>query len=47
MLRSTNILSFRLGPEKVYLINGARNVATMFRTTTSVGQDKFILMIQK
>ncbi|KAK0614725.1 cytochrome P450 [Immersiella caudata] len=45
--RSTNVLAFNIGPQKVYMITGARNVANIFRTTANVGQEIFILKIQK
>ncbi|KAK0650000.1 cytochrome P450 [Cercophora newfieldiana] len=51
MLRTSRIMSLKLGPETLYIIKGAENVATMFKTTTTrtspVGQRRFILRIQK
>ncbi|KAK4448778.1 cholesterol 7-alpha-monooxygenase 2 [Podospora aff. communis PSN243] len=45
--RSTNIIAFHLGPQKIYMIAGARNVSKIFRATANVGQEIFILKMQK
>lgn len=47
MLQARNILTFRLGPEKVYLVTKAHNIQHMFRTTANLNQERFALMLQK
>jgi len=44
-LQNRDIIKFRLGPTKAYLITSAQNVQALFRKSTSVSADKFILMV--
>lgn len=40
-------MGFHLGPMKVYIIAGSRNVQAMFRTSTSVSSDKFMILVME
>ncbi|KAH8889265.1 cytochrome P450 [Thozetella sp. PMI_491] len=46
-LHLQNIVSFHLGPMKVYLLTGAQNVPVMFRMSAAVSSDKFMLLIMQ
>ncbi|KAK0714186.1 cytochrome P450 [Lasiosphaeria miniovina] len=46
-LSQRNIVRFRLGPMKIYLVKGAKNVQTMFKTPASVSADKFLLIVME
>ncbi|KAH8659972.1 cytochrome P450 [Xylariales sp. PMI_506] len=44
-LRRHKLVSFHLGPMKVYLVTGAQNVQALFRTSTSISSNKFMLIV--
>ncbi|KAF4432307.1 25-hydroxycholesterol 7-alpha-hydroxylase [Colletotrichum fructicola] len=46
-LRSKNIVKLRLGPVRVYLIKGGQQVQAMFRKSTAMSSDKFVIMVLK
>ena len=46
-LKSSNVVKFWLGPNRVYLISGSQNVQTLFRSTNQVSNKKFILMVSE
>jgi len=43
-MRTRDIVKFYLGPVKVYLISGPQNVQALFRKSSSISADKFLLM---
>ena len=47
LLSGSNIISFYLSNNKVYFITRAHNVQAMFRTSSSISSDKFILFMIK
>lgn len=46
-LREKKIVRSYLGPATLYLVEGAQHVQALFRTSTSVSSDIFILLIQQ
>ncbi len=46
-LREKNIVQFYLGPTKAYLVSGPSNVGAMFRTSSAVSSEVFMLMIHR
>jgi hypothetical protein len=44
VLQARDIVQFRLGPIKAYLVSGPQNVQALFRKSASVSGDKFLLM---
>ena len=44
-LRCSNIISYYLGPNKVYLVTGAQNIRAMFSSPKGIRSDKFLLLV--
>ncbi|KAK3353843.1 cytochrome P450 [Lasiosphaeria hispida] len=44
-MRTRDVVKFSLGPTPVYLVTGAQNVQALFRKSTSISSDKFLLMV--
>ncbi|KXH49257.1 hypothetical protein CSIM01_13125 [Colletotrichum simmondsii] len=42
-----NIVKFYLGPMRVYFVQGGESVQTMFRSSTSISSNKFILLVMR
>ncbi|KAM7211808.1 cholesterol 7-alpha-monooxygenase 4 [Rhypophila decipiens] len=43
-LRNTNIFGFHLGPKTVFVITGAQNIQSLFRTSPNISFESFFLM---
>jgi hypothetical protein len=44
-MQTRDIVKFYMGPMKVYLVTGPQNIQAMFRKSTSLSSDKFLLMV--
>jgi hypothetical protein len=44
-MQTREIIKFYMGPMKVYLVTGPKNIQAMFRKSTSLSSDKFLLMV--
>ncbi|KAM7183783.1 cholesterol 7-alpha-monooxygenase [Rhypophila sp. PSN 637] len=42
--KNTNIFGFHLGPKTVYVISGAQNIQSLFRTSPNISFESFFLM---
>ncbi|KAK1525903.1 uncharacterized protein CCOS01_08321 [Colletotrichum costaricense] len=47
MERASNIVKFYLGPMRVYFVQGGESVQAMFRSSTSISSNKFILLVMR
>jgi len=46
-MRDTNIVTFRLGPKKVYLVQGAQNTQPLLRMTSDIGSEAAAIFAYK
>ncbi|KAK0702256.1 cytochrome P450 [Lasiosphaeris hirsuta] len=46
-LKQSNIVMFRLGPKKVYLLQGVQNIQSLFRPTSDLESEGFMIMLFK
>ncbi|KAK1655081.1 cytochrome P450 [Colletotrichum phormii] len=46
-MKYSNIVKFYLGPMRVYFVQGGESVQAMFRSSTSISSNKFILLVMR
>ncbi|UQC84246.1 uncharacterized protein CLUP02_09742 [Colletotrichum lupini] len=46
-MNHSNIVKFYLGPMRVYFVQGGESVQAMFRSSTSISSNKFILLVMR